>query len=363
MKSLVRHAMYHSATLMLATLLVAGSAQADQPSDGWITTKVKISLLSDDLVDGLDIDVDTVDGAVTLQGKVASEREKSRAEERASAIEGVSKVENMLAIVEPQNAEAVERADDELQQEVATVLERDSALADSDIEIASVNKGIVVLRGEASSLDAHRRALEDVRAVKGVERVSSEIQAPDRELPDVAATQPAEPRTDSPAAAAEDTSGSDTAISNTWTTTKVKMRLLSEVGISPFAINVDASDGVVTLFGIVESDVAMKKAGSEAAKVDGVREVQNELQVVPEAAAELQKRTDEAIYDTVRTRLDSKNELGDADIDVEVNNNVVRLTGTVKTRDQHERALELAKDASGVDSVIDDLEVEPNEAS
>lgn len=67
---------------------------SDQPvGDTWITTKVKASLLADDDVAGLEIDVETVNGVVTLTGDVESQAQVEEAKRIASNIEGVTDVD------------------------------------------------------------------------------------------------------------------------------------------------------------------------------------------------------------------------------------------------------------------------------
>jgi osmotically-inducible protein OsmY len=56
-----------------ATSDAAGKA-ADAASDAWITTKVKMSLLTTAEVPALRINVDTYDGRVTLQGTADTAR-------------------------------------------------------------------------------------------------------------------------------------------------------------------------------------------------------------------------------------------------------------------------------------------------
>lgn len=67
----------------------AGSAV----SDGWITTKVKSTLLFSSNVSGTDIDVDTEDGVVRLHGHVATASEKDLAVKLAEEIRGVVRVD------------------------------------------------------------------------------------------------------------------------------------------------------------------------------------------------------------------------------------------------------------------------------
>jgi osmotically-inducible protein OsmY len=63
-------------------------------SDAWITSKVKSTLLFSRNVSGTDISVETHDGVVTLEGRVASDAEKALAVELARDIRGVQRVDD-----------------------------------------------------------------------------------------------------------------------------------------------------------------------------------------------------------------------------------------------------------------------------
>ncbi len=68
-------------------------ANADERiSDTWITAKVKSSLLVSKNVDGLDLTVETKDGAVTLGGGASSAAERELAVEIAKDVKGVKSV-------------------------------------------------------------------------------------------------------------------------------------------------------------------------------------------------------------------------------------------------------------------------------
>lgn len=70
------------------------AGDSDQPvDDTWITTKVKASLLADEDVAGLEIDVETVNGVVTLRGDVASQMQVDEAKRIAADIKGVTDVD------------------------------------------------------------------------------------------------------------------------------------------------------------------------------------------------------------------------------------------------------------------------------
>jgi len=66
----------------------------DAVSDAWITSKVKSTLLFSRNVSGTDIRVETRDGVVKLEGRVASSAEKALAVELARDIRGVKRVDD-----------------------------------------------------------------------------------------------------------------------------------------------------------------------------------------------------------------------------------------------------------------------------
>ena len=70
-----------------------GDAAAEAVSDTWITTKVKSVLLADSEAKGLDIEVDTRDGIVTLKGELATQAAVDHVKALAAGVEGVKRVE------------------------------------------------------------------------------------------------------------------------------------------------------------------------------------------------------------------------------------------------------------------------------
>ena len=332
-----------------AALLLGVPALADQPEDAFITTKAKIELLTADGVEPMHINVDTLDGVVTLHGQVETAAAKTKAAEEVRTVKGVKDVRNMLAVVPGAAKERVAASDATIEKQVNKVIENDTALANSSIKVASVHGGTVVLSGKADTLSSHQRALVDARSVAGVHKVASEIQSPD-ELGDK------EIWSDE---AAGRTSNAKSSASDAWVTAKVKMGLMSAKGdLSPTKINVDTSDGIVTLFGTVNDDADKRSAEQAAKKVEGVKSVRNELQVVPEVAANRVEAKDDQLHDAVQKRLEGRDALKNDNIDVEVKNGVVRLTGTVDGFGDRMTALTVARSTAGVKSVIDDLRIE-----
>jgi osmotically-inducible protein OsmY len=75
-----------------------GPVVEDALDDATISAKVKANLIADPEVRALSIDVDTVDGRVTLQGKVATEGQKAEAGKLARITPGVRQVLNLIQV-------------------------------------------------------------------------------------------------------------------------------------------------------------------------------------------------------------------------------------------------------------------------
>ena len=79
----------------------ANEASAQPVGDSWITTKVKADLLATEATKGLDINVTTTNGVVTLSGKLDSKAEVDQAVAVARAIKGVKSVDATTLTVKP----------------------------------------------------------------------------------------------------------------------------------------------------------------------------------------------------------------------------------------------------------------------
>jgi hyperosmotically inducible protein len=341
------HALVFAAALAVASAAWVSPARATDAPDAWITTKVKMALLVAEDVPATAVRVDTTDGRVTLYGTVSSADEKARAEAAAKGVEGVHEVRDLLQVVEQSRQESAAVADKLLSAEVQKRLAADPALRGSKIEVKAVNRGVVLLDGNAQTLSAHLHALEVARAVPGVKRVASEIRSPDT-LADDELWRDAKTERKTPGLAAA---------KDTWITTASKVRLFANPATPALDINVDTLGGVVTLFGTVPTEEARRAAETEVRKVDGVRSVENDLQVVPQVSAGAVGAQDDLVQEAIEKRLKARDELSDASIDVEVANGVARLTGTVPSQADRLTALTLARTTEGVRAVVGDLAV------
>jgi hypothetical protein len=67
-------------------------------TDDMIVDQVRVRLADDPEVGGQQIDVDAHQGAVTLKGKVRTDKQKTKAEKVAKKVKGVTSVINQLVI-------------------------------------------------------------------------------------------------------------------------------------------------------------------------------------------------------------------------------------------------------------------------
>lgn len=153
-------------------LLVSTAAWAG-PSDAWITTKAQLALLTTDGVAVTAVNVDTVNGYVTLHGKVKSDAEKAKAETAVKSIDGVKGVSNLLQVVPDAFRETVKVSDQAIKEKVEAALKAEGF---ADVKVASVNNGVALLSGKTQTLADKLRAVQCAWKVQGVQRVASEIE-------------------------------------------------------------------------------------------------------------------------------------------------------------------------------------------
>jgi hyperosmotically inducible protein len=167
--------------LTLVGLLViwgVGVAPAQASDDTWITTKIRIALMTTDGAGGNAVKVDTEHGKVTLHGTVDSEAVKEKAEATARAVGGVTDVRNLLQVVKESRQDSVKAADKDVKEAVEKALKADESL--EGIKVESVDNGLVLLHGSTTSMTDELRAIEAAYDVPGVRQVASKIEAKEK---------------------------------------------------------------------------------------------------------------------------------------------------------------------------------------
>src|SRR6267142_320430 len=141
-------------------------------SDSWLTAKTKIALFGDDRIRGGQISVGTVNGAVSLRGKVDSDNAKAAAASVARAVDGVKSVRNDLRVVPAGDRKGIDASDKDITRQVERRLAKDAQLKTIGVR---TDGGAVILTGAVSSIDASAHASELARAVPGVRLVRNEL--------------------------------------------------------------------------------------------------------------------------------------------------------------------------------------------
>ena len=146
-------------------------------------------------------------------------------------------------------------------------------------------------------------------------------------------------------------------------TEKIKSEISTDRTITN-ASNIDVSTHghVVTLSGAAESPIAKERALTLARGTDGVKRVVDNLTVAPAAAAAPQASTsagtdDAAITTAVRAKLAADGKVPADAIEVDTKGGVVTLKGTVKSEQEKQEILQVARDTQGVVKVEDLLTV------
>ncbi len=143
------------------------------------------------------------------------------------------------------------------------------------------------------------------------------------------------------------------------TSRKVKTALGLSKRLAGFEINVNTSDGLVTLTGQVPSEDVKSLAGEIARDTAGVKDLKNEIAVDPGAqpSSESVHVEDLEIRVAILEALAHSRELGGKNIDVKVENRSVTLSGSVETPAQRNGAEQTARAVDGVAGVTNNLVV------
>jgi len=235
----------------------------------------------------------------------------------------------------------------------------DDAVRGRDVNV-STQSGVVTLRGTVDSESARERAVAIARQVDGVTDVQDQLRV------DTAAAATGATRPD-PAAPGESptgtTGGTETAQPG-WITTKIQAQYFVSPEIKPWNIDVTtANNGVVTLEGEVDETADKTEAVRIARETEGVTRVEDRLRVKGEAASERadaepdMERPDVWLTAKVQSKYFLDDEVKGLDIDVDTNDSVVTLTGSVRSEAERRQAVALARNTEGVTDVVDRLQI------
>ena len=175
------------------------------------------------------------------------------------------------------------------------------------------------------------------------------------------------------------------AVKDGWIVMKIHSMFIPEDALSGSNIDVDVDHGMVTLKGTVLSEAGRAKAMQIAKSTDGVKGVNDQLRISPAKESTFEKAEDKTVDATkkaghetaslarktgrkiddgwIKSKIyaqfltDWKTVLDDSNIDIDVDNNVVTLNGTVKNSTARAKAVSIARKTDGVKSVKDNLTI------
>ncbi|RPJ80193.1 MAG: BON domain-containing protein, partial [Acidobacteria bacterium] len=209
-------------------------------------------------VSASDVNVDTTDGIVTLQGRVPSQESRRIAEQIARDTSGVKQVRNELAVSseggKPNQdvAQLGTRVSDlELRTRLEDTYEKEDSLKDDRIK-TDVRDGVVSLEGEVDSSQEKQTAESRARDIGDVKDVRNHLRIRGREDGE-------QPRDE--------------------LAKRVEFELYQSRAFDLTPIQVSSNQGVVILDGRVRSEAEKLLASKLAKDVDGVKSVRNNLSV------------------------------------------------------------------------------------
>jgi osmotically-inducible protein OsmY len=323
--------------MLLSALAITGmavnlAAAPEKITDEDITNAIEVELIFDDAVSSHLIDVDTIEGVVTLSGTVTNMLSRDRATMIAESVKGVRSVVNEITV------EPIQRSDMEIKDDVAAALVTDPITESWEIDVI-VKGGKVTLTGMVDTWAEKRFAERLARKVKGI-------------------------------------SGIENTISVSYDTTRPDSEILAEVEgalewdpyVDEHLIDVSVDKGVVTLSGTVGSAAEKTRARSDA-WLAGARSVEaDDLEVEPWARGPMERKTemvlkaDSEVKNAVEDALLYDPRVVSLAVDVAVESGEVTLDGTVEDLRAKEAATEDARNTTGVWRVENNLKVRPSTA-
>lgn len=163
----------------------------DRVSDATTTATVKSKLLWNRNTGGLDINVSTRNGNLTLEGESDSEASKELAERLASNTDGVRSVDNRIQVVADVDSDDDDGRDmgDAVSDSWITTKVKSTLLFSSDVSGLDISvdtkDGVVTLEGEADHARDRQRAVQLSRDIKGVKQVNADaVRIEDRRVDD-----------------------------------------------------------------------------------------------------------------------------------------------------------------------------------
>lgn len=135
----------------------------------------------------------------------------------------------------------------------------------------------------------------------------------------------------------------------------VKIKMISDNSVKARQIDVDVLNGVVYLIGLVGSSSQKKMATDIAKGIKGVRRVENQLVIGKTDVNQISN--DIILTSKIRIQLLKDMDIRSTNIDVDTYNNIITLTGIVKSKKEKKKTLVIVQKVGGDRKIVDNLAV------
>jgi osmotically-inducible protein OsmY len=251
---------------------------ADASADLSLETLVRARLYEERRPQGGDIEVSDANGIVTLQGDVKTSDDERNALEIARGTTGVIGVEGRLTVMPmPGTPETTARENRDAPDAttspawITTQIQAqyfvDSDVKPWNVDVATTSAGVVALEGVVDSPQAKSEPVRIARETVGVTAVEDRL------------------RVRAEGTESDDDHTQDAEANDTWLTAKVRAKYFLDGRVKAFELGVTTENGVVTLTGTVDSEMAGRQAVTLARSTDGVRDVRDRIAVGSATAA------------------------------------------------------------------------------
>ncbi len=317
--------------VMLLMLNLPLAFAGETLTDRSISDAVTGRLIVDQAVESNWIDVQTIDGIVTLSGHVDNVLSKDRAVNLAKTVRGVRAVINRIDVQAPS------RNDNHLERDIKEALIWNPATESMEVSVEAAN-GIVQLSGTVDSWQERELVEYVAKGIRGVKSINNKIKIE------------------------YDTDRSDYELEQ-----EIQQRLRWDAYVDDGLIEVAVKNNRVTLSGTVGS-AAEKSRAVSVAWVTGVKAVNGENIDVEKWARDERFRKekfvdkdDKDIHRTVEDALIYDRRVNRFDIDVTVDSGIVTLRGVVNNLKAKRAAEMSAENTVGVWKARNHIVVRPDQ--
>ena len=300
--------------------------------DSNISTEIKRELSVVPNVSAENVNVETLQGIVTLTGTAKNILAKEKAKEVAMRIKGVKSVINDIKVKTPFIPNNI------LEEHVTDAIIKDPAIESAEMEVEA-DSGKITITGTVDSWQETQIAGNTVKSVSGVTEVENNLNFhyeqrnyQDQEMED-----------------------------------EIKAMMYDDVLVDGADINVDVQDGIAVLSGTVAS-AAEKEEAIKNSWVNGINDVKAEdLKVtdwnrsVKYREGKYVQKPDEELEEAIKRQFLYDYRVNPFDLKVNVKNGKAYISGNVTNLRAKRLAKQDAQNVVGVVSVKNNIQVQPKE--